>query len=365
MVLGGGGAKHRNPSLKASNKKFCKLVVSTFFFPPNQALHSCVSHVLRTMLRSLTTTLLCAYAVHSAHKDRAEQIKRMKTYQTAHLDPVLVEQDKMTLSFDAFDQHYEVELSREIYKASSNVKHTNVPREVHGPLSSLKESCHWQGRVVNYEGASVVSASFCKGRGIRARISAFNEILIIKPSAYYLDLAKDALAHHAVEDEVLMYRVSDFDRPKITGTEGVEMQADDILMDHGEDMRRRLYTSSSPGQTEITVLIGPVRTANYQSDYGDNWYSQLFADTQDMMNSVDTIYAATNWNANGRSSIGGTNALRVVFSEIHVIYSFTGTYTSMAPQKRFTNCALADNGMLYVVYNFNVLICDNLNVFEY
>ena len=228
----------------------------------------------------LIAASLCTHAGHAAHKDRTEQIKRMRTYHLAHLEPVLLEQDKMTLSFDAFDQHYQVELSRELHKYPSNVKHTKVNPEFHGPLSSLNESCHWQGRVVNFDGVSVISASFCQRRGIRARISAFNEILIIKPSAYYLDLAKDALAHHAVEDEVLMYRVSDFDRPKITGTEGVEMQADDVLMDHGLNMRRRLYTSTSPGQTEITVLIGPVRTANYQSDYGDNWYFQLFSDTQ-------------------------------------------------------------------------------------
>ena len=82
-----------------------------------------------------------------------------------HLEPVFdsVDENMMTLSFDAFDQHYEVELWREMYKAPSNVKHTNVRREVHGPISSVKESCHWQGQVVNYEGASIVSASFCEG----------------------------------------------------------------------------------------------------------------------------------------------------------------------------------------------------------
>lgn len=67
------------------------------------------------------------------------------------------------------------------------------------------------------------------------------------------------------------------------------------------------------------------------------------------MNAVDAIYASTNWNADGRDSIGGVNAVRIVFSEIHVIYSFVGTYTSMAPKKRFSDCPLADNGMMYIV----------------
>jgi len=293
----------------------------------------------------IAVTLLCVHVVRSAHKDRHEQIKRMKTYETAHLEPVMVEDDLMTLSFDAFGEHYEVELRRQTHAAPSNVTHTNVAVEVHTLVSSVEESCHWQGSVLNDKRVSVVSASLCPGRGFRARIAAFNQILIIKPSAYYLDLAKDAKADHSVDDEVLMYRMSDFDRPEITGTEGVSdyVEADDVLMAEGEDMRRRLYSSSSPANTEITVLIGPVRTANYQADYGSNWYSQLYHDTADMMNSVDAVYDATNWNSNGRSSVGYSGSLRVRFNEIHVIYSFTGTYASMAPTKRFSNCPLGSN----------------------
>ena len=75
------------------------------------------------MICTLIAASLCACAGHAAHKDRAEQ-------------------DKMTLSFDAFDQHYEVELPRELHKSPSNVKHTKAHPEFHGPLSTLKESCH-------------------------------------------------------------------------------------------------------------------------------------------------------------------------------------------------------------------------------
>merc|ERR1719474_1693153 len=247
------------------------------------------------------------------------------------------------MSFDAMGQHYEVELVRKTDMAASEVKHTNVEEAVHSAVSMVTESCYWKGRVTNFEGTSIVSASFCEGRGIRARVAAFDEILIIKPSAYYMDLEKDAAMDHSMEDEVLMYRMSDFDRPKIMGTEGV---SDYVMMDDDEikeDGRRRLYSSSSPGNTEITVLIGPVRTTNYKNTYGSNWYSQLFADTADMMNSVDAVYDATNWNANGRSSVGGAGSLRVRFNEIHVIYAFTGSYASMAPTKRFSNCPLASN----------------------
>merc|ERR1719474_627163 len=182
------------------------------------------------------------------------------------------------MSFDAMGQHYEVELVRKTDMAASEVKHTNVEEAVHSAVSMVTESCYWKGRVTNFEGTSIVSAPFCEGRGIRARVAAFDEILIIKPSAYYMDLEKDAAMDHSMEDEVLMYRLSDFDRPKIMGTEGVSdyVRTADEMMVEGQDMRRRLYSSGSPGSTEILVLIGPVRTANYKADYGSNWYSQLF-----------------------------------------------------------------------------------------
>ena len=69
------------------------------------------------------------------------------------------------------------------------------------------------------------------------------------------------------------------------------------------------------------------------------------------VNAVDAIYAATNWNADGRDSIGGVNALRVVFSEIHIIYAFSGIYASIAPGKRTPDdCPLADDGMPFITY---------------
>jgi len=323
----------------------------------------------------MAVALICA--VHSAHKDRSDQVKAMKQYETAHLEPVMVDENTLTMAFDAFGQHYEVELMRKIDAAPSGVKHTNVAEEVHSVVSSTTESCYWQGTVTNFEGTSIVSASFCEGRGIRARVSAFDEILIIKPSAYYLDLAKDAAVDHSMEDEVLMYRLSDFDRPEIMGTEGVSdyVVADDVMIKEDGEMRRRLYSSSSPGNTEITVLIGPVRMANYQADYGSNWYSQLFSDTADMMNSVDAVYAATNWNEGGRNSVGYAGSLRARFNEIHVISSFTGTYASMNPTKRYASscsvltdddsCAIVGNewlGMIsnWVYYNMDSSKYDNV-----
>lgn len=141
-----------------------------------------------------------------------------------------------------------------------------------------------------------------------------------------------------------MYRQSDFERPSIMGTEGVSV-ADDVQQRVDDMQRRRLYAANQPAENEVTVLIGPVRTKNYQTDYGNNWYSQLYSDTADMLNGVDAIYAATNWNAAGRSSIGPLNSVRVRFAEIHVVYSFTGTYASMKPTKRFTNCPLGADGM--------------------
>ena len=66
------------------------------------------------------------------------------------------------------------------------------------------------------------------------------------------------------------------------------------------------------------------------------------------MNAVDAIYKATDWNADGRDSVGGTGSLRVIFSEIHVINSFTGDYASLKPDKQeHLDCPLDDDGTTF------------------
>lgn len=92
------------------------------------------------MLYQLIAAALSVYAVQSAHKDRAQQIKRMKTYETAHLQPVFIDTNTISLEFDAFGQHYEVELMRQTHATPSNVVHTNVHADVHGVISSVEES---------------------------------------------------------------------------------------------------------------------------------------------------------------------------------------------------------------------------------
>jgi len=292
---------------------------------------------------------LAVYAVSASHQHRQEQLSRMKQYSLLSLSPEIVDDHRRLLEFVAFEQHYVVELTRKTNWAPSTVRHSNVEEAVHGPLSAVEESCHFGGRVLNDAGDSVVSASLCDGRGLRARISAFGETLIVRPSAYFMDLEADKMGNHSLADEVLVYRLSDFQRPAATlnaeklsasqMTAGGESAA--ALSD--EALRRRLYSASNPAQTEVAVMIGPVRTANYKADYGDNWYIQLFGDTADMMNSVDEIYKNTNWNLGTRQSVGGRNSLRVVMSEIYVVYSFEGIHSSLEPEKRFYSCPLPEH----------------------
>merc|ERR1719249_388025 len=132
----------------------------------------------------------------------------------------------------------------------------NVDEDVHSPVSSVEDSCHYSGRVLNYEDRSVVSASLCAGRGIRARISPFGETLIMKPSAYYLDLEADKAGNHSLEGEVLVYRLSDFDKPMTMMndelTEENALSSSSMLAADNEDdegLRRRLYTAADPAHT--------------------------------------------------------------------------------------------------------------------
>merc|ERR1719233_148197 len=179
----------------------------------------------------LISLVISAYVVNAAHKDRQEQINRMKQYSLLTLSPEIVDEDSRILEFVAFDQHYVVELTRKMDWAPSTVRHSNVEEEVHAPLSSMDESCHFTGRVLNDADDSVVSASLCDGRGLRARISAFGETLIMKPSAYYLDVEADKLGNHSLDGEVLMYRLSDFDSPQTMITDESKAPSDQSFDD--------------------------------------------------------------------------------------------------------------------------------------
>ena len=152
------------------------------------------------------TFMCCALMVQSAHKDRHQQMIRMKNYELLHIEPRTIDDETSLLEFDAFDQHYVVELARKHLSAPSLVVHNNVDSKDHYPLSSNDQSCHFSGKVMNTQESSIVSVSMCESRGLRARITAFGETLIVKPSAYYLDLAKDKLANHSLVDELLVYR---------------------------------------------------------------------------------------------------------------------------------------------------------------
>jgi len=279
---------------------------------------------------SLVVLLSSAYVSHCAHTDRHELVSRIRNYTLLSLEPELVDADTARLSFDAFGEHYEIELWRNRAVVPSAVAHTNVDPELH---PSGSDSCHYHGRVVNAApSASLVALSMCAGRGIRGRIVAFNETLIVGPSAYYLDLATDALGAHSVTDELLLYRESDFDRPQIVWDDDAATlsKLNPDPFDERERIessgRRRLYSASSPATTKLAMMIGPVRVANFQSQYGSSWYDQLFAETADMVNLITAWYEETNW-----GSMGGVGSLRVVLAEVFVIYEFSGAMRSMLP----------------------------------
>jgi len=77
--------------------------------------------------KQLLTFLWCAFmTVQSAHKHRAEQLQRMNQYELIHLNLQNVDDDTRSLEFNAFDQHYVVELTRKTLSAPSFVIHSNV-----------------------------------------------------------------------------------------------------------------------------------------------------------------------------------------------------------------------------------------------
>eukprot|EP01084_Bolivina_argentea_P104443 187014_1 len=288
----------------------------------------------------LSILLAIIYTVQAAHKGRKEQFSRITKYELLHLNPQDTSNpDIKTLSFDIYNQHYSIELQRNHDMIPSYTQHYNIDPTTHKHqyFSSLKESCHYQGRVLNTNSKSLVAISLCPNRGIRGTIEAFNQTLIIQPSAYYLDLQKDKYDFHNINDEVLIYKLSDFNTSDVVAINAAIIDKNKKAILNHNNNKRRLYTEANPAKVEEMIVTGPVRIKNYQDDHGDKWYQELHAKYTDMINEIDAIYKATNWG----SSVGGENAISVVFSGMHVIFDFTDDYSSLAPQRLYSNCGLA------------------------
>eukprot|EP01084_Bolivina_argentea_P121525 215365_1 len=294
------------------------------------------------------TLLITLYTlIHTAcsKNSREEEFSRIQHYELIDINTNLFESAKI-IDFTVFNQYYKIQLIPNEDLIPSKIRHTSMDinnrPEQHEHFKSLHETCHYFGNVLNTNTYSAVALSLCPKRGIRGRITAFNQTIIIKPSAHYFDFKNAIIKGHDISDQVLIYKASDFDTTNIgkarrimfpndnTRRQSILETNDNVII---QQQRRRLYSSSNPAYIELLIVNGPMRTTRFRNDY-DSWYSALYNDIADIVNQVSLDYAQTNWG----SYIGGLNAVKVKWVELEIIFSFSGEYYNLAPNWLRTNC---------------------------
>lgn len=294
------------------------------------------------MLSPILLSIVLITLTHSASlkDERDAEYSRIKKYELVYFDNADIDaiETSKIFEFDVYDQHYKLELSLNEDMHIRKIRHTSVDihkLDKHFSNKQLEKSCHYFGRVINTDNPSStsVSISFCDNRGVRGRISAFNQTLIIYPSAYFLDKEKDSNCNHNIKDQHLIYKLSDFDTTDIgkAGAISTYHQIHNNVIDGGNDGKRRRLYNNGLSETELLIVSGPERTKDYQNRYGDNWYNQMYNDYASVINDVSAEYMNANWG----STVGDIN---VKFVELEVIFDFTGQYLSLKPSYLYSNC---------------------------
>lgn len=220
------------------------------------------------MLSILCTLIVTAYGTTS----REEEFSRIKEYEVIQIDTDSLSSSNV-ISFDAFGHHYDVELVPNADMVASEIRHNLDPLDhADDPFfTSLTASCHYFGRVLGAEW-SKVALSICSKRGIRGSITAFNETVVIKPAAFYLDFEGSLKRGHHESDDHLIWRHSDFDTHDIGRAETVGvLDSNSLHLPEDAAARRRMAQNGGNSLVEMMIINGPIRTQNYQSSYGMQW----------------------------------------------------------------------------------------------
>ena len=261
---------------------------------------------------------------------RDAEFARIKRYELIYFNDTQLIESNNLFEFDVFGQHYKIKLIRNDDMHVINIRHPSInSTKLHQHFSKrrLAQSCHYFGKVINTKQPSKtqVSLSFCDNAGIRGRIVAFDDIIIITPSAYFLDKKKDSKYSHKLDDEHLIYKVSDFDMDDIIGKDGIiNLHHNQYAISKQQKTKRRTLYNGGSQTLEFLAVVGPDRTQAFQSYYPSSWYTALYDDCANLINTLSTGYSATEWGTD-------VGPIAIKFVELEIIPSFTGIYTSLTP----------------------------------
>eukprot|EP01083_Nonionella_stella_P033758 92372_1 len=216
-----------------------------------------------------------------------EDLSRMARYELIHFDLTQFESNRI-ISFDAFNEHYLVELEINPHIIMSEIRHFGDDDTLYNPRN-LTTSCHYQGRVLNMS-YSAAALSMCRGRGIRGFIRLPNDELEINPSRYWFDREFDRTQDHEIYDEHLVYRASDFHTTASVYDSYHHMH---MHRDMHQDISRRRRLASTNKVVKLYILSG----VSYTKYAGSAAKAQAHA--ADITNRLTALYKNGNWGSLG------------------------------------------------------------------
>eukprot|EP01083_Nonionella_stella_P066365 174713_1 len=269
---------------------------------------------------------------------RKEEFQKISNHELLYIDTTNFE-PKSVIEFDAFNHHYIIKLTENKHLNPMHLRLENAyPSKDNAKDHFTPRLCHYYGAILNSNETSDfahAAVSMCNNRGIRARVTAFGETIVIKPSKYYLDPEFDSTQHHHFDDEHLVFKLSDLKHDKIPAPPHTHHMDKLHGLTPGIDRphRRRLGKINNGKQyVELALLIGPYRVDAYKSMYPSTWFDQIIKDHQDLVNEVSNIYSSTYWGYE-------VGSIEFVLVEIEFVTSnFGGEYSQLKPPAASTSC---------------------------
>ena len=249
-----------------------------------------------TIILALLNIVSIGAALRS-NENQHKDLDRIKQYEIIKVDTSSFLSDGI-IEFDAYDQHYTVQLYPNEHLHPGKVRYTNgdyANKQGDQQLfTQLNQPCHYHGKVSNdlESNKNFAALSLCNGRGIRGMIVAFDDTLYIKPAKVYLDVNYDKSGYqHQLNDDHLVYLSSDTDN-----TDYHQMvliyTAPDFASNKDQQHRQRRRMQNHEGNLVETYIISdPAYTQTFRDQYNESvWYKNLVLTLFDMINSVSIIY---------------------------------------------------------------------------
>eukprot|EP00486_Rosalina_sp_Unknown_P003926 CAMPEP_0201567526 /NCGR_PEP_ID=MMETSP0190_2-20130828/8030_1 /ASSEMBLY_ACC=CAM_ASM_000263 /TAXON_ID=37353 /ORGANISM="Rosalina sp." /LENGTH=910 /DNA_ID=CAMNT_0047987601 /DNA_START=76 /DNA_END=2808 /DNA_ORIENTATION=+ len=269
---------------------------------------------------------ICYGAIQSLVEQKQEEFDSIGKYELIYLNLDQFESSNI-IELDAYGQHYKVQLTRN-HQIAPNVNHQTenglIKREP-------AQSCHYHGKVLNYDGKSVVAISLCDKYGVRGMIRAFDDELWIQPADYYLDI-ENTRKTFKFTDQHLVYKLSDYnmsEKEKAFGLNFISTK-ESIGNTHEQLSDRRRLASFNSGDNVVEIYILADKSfVDYFKGAAEDWYSLLYYTLSTILNGASAEYQGTNWNSVVSSGGKEIGEISLAWVALDVVEAYGVTFADM------------------------------------